>query len=66
MTPFELLAGLFILVGYFLPALVAAIRGHKNTLAIFVSSVFLNWTGLGWIVNLIWSCTATGEHYNDQ
>lgn len=66
MGGFEVLALILMLTGYFLPAFIAAIRGHKNTLAIFVSSLFLNWTGLGWILNLIWGFTATGEHYNDR
>ena len=40
------------------PAIVAAVRGHPQTLAILVLCLFLGWTGLGWIVALIWACTA--------
>ena len=40
---------------YFLPFLIAALRQHKNTLAIFLLNLALGWTFLGWIVVLIWS-----------
>jgi hypothetical protein len=43
---------------YFLPALIAGCRGHQNATAIFATNALLGWTGLGWIVSLIWSLTA--------
>jgi Superinfection immunity protein len=43
---------------YFLPWMVAAGRGHHQQLAIFVTCLLLGWTGLGWIIALIWACTA--------
>jgi cyanate permease len=42
---------------YFLPALVARARDHRNASAIVVLNFFLGWTGLGWIVALIWAYT---------
>lgn len=42
---------------YFLPALVARWRDHRNASAIVVLNFFLGWTGLGWIVALIWAYT---------
>ncbi len=42
---------------YFLPFLIAALRQHKNTLAIFLLNIALGWTFLGWITALIWSVT---------
>ncbi len=42
---------------YFLPTIVAAARGHRQTLAIFILNLFLGWSGLGWVVALIWACT---------
>lgn len=46
---------------YFLPWLVALFRGHINTSAIFVTNLLLGWSGLGWIVALIWAFTNTGK-----
>ena len=43
---------------YFLPTVIALSRGHLSALAIFLLNLFLGWTGLGWIIALIWSCTA--------
>lgn len=41
---------------YMLPWFIALFRGHRQTTAIFVGSLFLNWTGLAWVIMLIWSC----------
>jgi T4 superinfection immunity protein len=43
---------------FFFPTIVACLRGHHNRLAIFVLNLLLGWLGLGWIVALVWSCTA--------
>jgi T4 superinfection immunity protein len=43
---------------YFVPAIVAGLRDHHQLLAIWVLNVLLGWTGLGWIVALVWACTA--------
>lgn len=40
---------------YFIPTIVAFMRGHRNRVAILLTNLFLGWTGLGWIVALIWS-----------
>jgi Superinfection immunity protein len=42
---------------YFLPTLIALIRGHLSGLAIFLLNLFLGWTLIGWLIALIWSCT---------
>lgn len=42
----------------FLPTLIALLRGHDNTFAIFLTNLLLGWTGIGWIIALIWSFTA--------
>lgn len=44
---------------YFLPTLIALLRGHHNGFAIFLTNVLLGWTLIGWIVALIWSTTAS-------
>lgn len=40
---------------YFLPSLIALIRGKRDTLAIFLLNLFLGWSVIGWIVALIWA-----------
>ena len=42
----------------FLPTLIALLRGHDNPFAIFLTNLLLGWTGIGWIIALIWSFTA--------
>lgn len=43
---------------YFLPTVIALLRGHHNGFAIFLTNLLLGWTAIGWIVALIWSFTA--------
>jgi predicted membrane channel-forming protein YqfA (hemolysin III family) len=47
-----------LLAAYFIPTLIAAMRGHPQVIAIAVLSIALGWTLLGWIVALVWSVTA--------
>ena len=42
---------------YLLPSIVAMRRRHHQRLAIFMLNLLLGWSGLGWIVALIWACT---------
>lgn len=53
----ELILITLVLVIYFLPVLIALLRHHKNTLAIFLLNFFLGWTVLGWVGSLVWSVT---------
>ena len=41
---------------YFLPIIIAAIRGHNNCLSIFILNLLLGWTFVGWVVALVWAC----------
>ncbi|HVO92518.1 MAG TPA: superinfection immunity protein [Terriglobales bacterium] len=50
-----------VLVLYFLPALTASQRRHRNRHAIGIMNLFLGWTLLGWIGALIWAFTANTE-----
>jgi hypothetical protein len=50
--------GIIALLVMFLPSLIALIRGHDNTFAIFLTNLLLGWTVIGWVVALIWSFTA--------
>lgn len=40
---------------YFLPAIIGFAKDKKNAGAILVLNLFLGWTGLGWIVALVWA-----------
>jgi hypothetical protein len=42
--------------GYTLPLLVAYARGHKDTTAIAVLNILGGWTGILWLVALVWAC----------
>ena len=62
---------LIVVVGcviYWLPTIMALDRRHHDTAAIAVLNFFLGWTFIGWIVALVWSCTAvrSREHVRDQ
>ena len=54
-TILELLLVVLTFVLYFLPAVIAFLRKHKNKLAIFLLNLLLGWTVLGWVASLIWS-----------
>ena len=54
-TILELLLVVLIFAFYFLPTLIAFLRQHKNSLAIFLLNLLLGWTVLGWVVSLVWS-----------
>lgn len=40
---------------YLLPAMIAAGRNHPNGFPIIIVTLFLGWTGLGWVIALAWS-----------
>lgn len=50
----------FVLLGfmallYFIPAMVAYSKGHRNKLGVLFLNFFLGWSLIGWVVALIWS-----------
>ena len=49
-----------LLLSYFLPWIIALVRGHRNAAAIFVLNLFLGWSVLGWIIALVWAFTNPG------
>lgn len=51
-----MLSLIFICVLYFLPSIVA--HNKQNFAGIFVLNFLLGWTVVGWILALIWACTA--------
>jgi drug/metabolite transporter (DMT)-like permease len=60
--PAKSAAGLIFLIlmilGYFLPTIIARTRGHPNSAPIGILNFFLGWSFLFWLVALIWSATA--------
>jgi hypothetical protein len=40
---------------YFIPTIVAYLRRHKKTVAIFFVNLCLGWTAIGWIWALVWA-----------
>lgn len=42
---------------YMLPGIVALLRWHRNWVPIAVLTMLTGWTGIGWIVALVWSLT---------
>lgn len=54
---------LLLLLGvlYFLPALVASRRKHRNAMPVFVLNLFFGWTLIGWVAALCWSLTHQGD-----
>lgn len=52
-------AGLFF---GFIPFGIAVLRGHGSAFAIFLVCLFFGWSGIGWLIALIWSFSDTGRH----
>jgi hypothetical protein len=46
---------------YFIPAIVAMMRSHRNTLAISLLNLFLGWTLVGWVAALVWAASAQAQ-----
>jgi hypothetical protein len=50
--------GLSILfVVYFLPTIIASAQQHKQLLAVFLLNFFGGWTGVAWLIALVWGAT---------
>ena len=60
--PLSLVFGVALLVCglllYLLPTIIGYKRDHHNQIAIFVLNLLLGWTFLGWVLALVWSCSA--------
>ena len=42
---------------YFIPSIIAIVKGRRNKMAIFALNILLGWTLIGWVVSLVWSLT---------
>jgi Superinfection immunity protein len=51
-----LLSTIFIM--YWLPTIIAIARQAHSALGVFLLNFLLGWTGLGWVLALIWSLAA--------
>jgi hypothetical protein len=40
---------------YFLPSIIALFNDHKNFTVIFILNFLIGWTGVGWLVTLLWA-----------
>ena len=52
---------LTILFVYLFPAIVAIARKHHQRGAILMLDILLGWSVLGWIVAMVWACSAKRE-----
>jgi hypothetical protein len=50
-------SGLVLFLIYFAPAIIAFLRGHLSSIAILITNLVFGWTGIGWLIALIWSFT---------
>lgn len=61
---FAIAMGIFGILLYFLPTIVAFVRNHPQRWGIALLNFFLGWTFLGWIGSLVWAVLmpeVTGE-----
>ena len=56
------IAVLLLLLIYFIPTIISMLRSHPNAVAIIVLNILAGWTGLGWLVSLIWSLLRIKEN----
>jgi len=57
-----IVAGLIIVVTYFLPTIMAVVRRHPSGVAIYLLNLFLGWTLIGWVAALVWSSRVDEHH----
>jgi hypothetical protein len=51
----SILIELVMIVLYFLPTMIAYIRGRHNKITIMVLNLCIGWSVIGWIVSLVWA-----------
>ena len=49
---------IFSIILFLLPIIIAISRNHPNKVAIILINVLVGWTGIGWLIALIWSVLA--------
>ena len=53
---------LFMVLMYWLPTVVAILRKTPSAIGIALFNFFLGWTGIGWLIALIWALAAQHRH----
>lgn len=48
----------FMFISYFLPWIIALLRGTNSNGLIFLVNLLIGWTVIGWVICLIWSICA--------
>jgi hypothetical protein len=48
---------------YFLPTIIAIVRGKRDVVGILLLNMFLGWTVIGWFIALIWAAKADVPPY---
>ncbi|KAF0132969.1 MAG: hypothetical protein FD145_1504 [Candidatus Saganbacteria bacterium] len=61
MTSGAWLVLIMLLVGYFLPSIVAAIFNSHNFWKIYLLNLFVGWSGIGWVACFILVFTLPGK-----
>ena len=56
-----IVAGLFCLLLYFVPAVIAFSRRHEYRWPIFAINLFGGWSLIGWVVALVWAVMPKGK-----
>jgi hypothetical protein len=47
---------------YFLPTIIAIVRGKRDIVGILLLNFFLGWTVIGWFIALIWAAKADVQY----
>ena len=55
--------GIFVLIFYFMPVVIASTRDVPYQFSIFVFNLLFGWTVLGWLVAAIWAVTERPRTY---
>ena len=56
----------FILLFYFLPAIIASYRKHSKAAAIGVLNLLAGWTFIGWVIAAVWAFTENNRGDNKE
>lgn len=56
-TMYVIAVSISLILVYFIPAIVASHKKHKQQTAICILNLVFGWTVLGWLIALIWACT---------
>ena len=55
-----------LVVMYFIPTLIAALRMHYNLGAVLACNLLLGWTFIGWVVAFVWAVKREPKHVSQE